>query len=80
MHVQVAVVLSEKIDTTVSKGVLRVTGTAIGGSLGECHRYLLYCMYTIAALTGLLSLSFPSHKHGYGFFTFVCDLSRQGRR
>ncbi|BDA49627.1 hypothetical protein COCOBI_14-2470 [Coccomyxa sp. Obi] len=30
----VAVVLSEKIDTTVSKGVLRVAGTAIGGTLG----------------------------------------------
>lgn len=39
---QVAVVLSEKIDTTLSKGVLRVAGTAIGGTLGECHTYILF--------------------------------------
>lgn len=31
---QVAVVLSEKVDTTVSKGVLRIFGTAVGGTLG----------------------------------------------
>ena len=27
--------LSEKVDTTVSKGVLRVLGTAVGGTLGK---------------------------------------------
>lgn len=32
---QVAVVLSEKVDTTLSKGILRVGGTVVGGSLGE---------------------------------------------
>jgi len=32
---QVAVVLSEKVDTTLSKGVLRIAGTLVGGSLGE---------------------------------------------
>ena len=37
---QVAVVLSEKVDTTLSKGVLRVGGTVVGGSLGE-HKHLL---------------------------------------
>ena len=30
-----AVVLSEKVDTTLSKGILRVGGTVVGGSLGE---------------------------------------------
>ena len=36
MHgVQVAVVLSEKVDTTLSKGILRVGGTVVGGTLGE---------------------------------------------
>ncbi len=33
---QVAVVLSEKVDTTVSKGVLRILGTAVGGAFGAC--------------------------------------------
>ncbi len=28
-------VLSEKVDTTVSKGVLRVLGTVVGGTLGK---------------------------------------------
>lgn len=37
---QVAVVLSEKVDTTLSKGVLRIGGTVVGGSLGE-HKLLL---------------------------------------
>ena len=61
VHAQVAVVLSEKIDTTVSKGVLRVAGTAIGGTLGECHR--LNSTKLVAALTGLLSSHFcPIHK------------------
>ena len=32
---QVAVVLSEKVDTTLSKGILRVGGTVVGGTLGE---------------------------------------------
>ena len=32
---QVAVVLSEKVDTTLSKGVLRIVGTVVGGTLGE---------------------------------------------
>ncbi len=32
---QVAVVLSEKVDTTLSKGVLRIGGTVVGGTLGE---------------------------------------------
>ena len=32
---QVAVVLSEKVDTTLSKGILRVGGTVVGGGLGE---------------------------------------------
>jgi uncharacterized membrane protein YccC len=31
---QIAVVLSEKVDTTVSKGVLRIIGSAIGGTFG----------------------------------------------
>ena len=31
---QIAVVLSEKVDTTVSKGVLRIIGSAIGGAFG----------------------------------------------
>jgi uncharacterized membrane protein YccC len=31
---QVAVVLSEKVDTTVSKGALRIAGTVLGGTLG----------------------------------------------
>ena len=35
MLLQVAVVLSEKVDTTLSKGVLRIGGTVVGGSLGE---------------------------------------------
>ena len=34
---QVAVVLSEKVDTTVSKGVLRIFGTAVGGAFGVCQ-------------------------------------------
>ena len=34
-RLQVAVVLSEKVDTTLSKGVLRIGGTVVGGSLGE---------------------------------------------
>ena len=30
----VAVVLSEKVDTTLSKGVLRIAGTVMGGVIG----------------------------------------------
>jgi hypothetical protein len=37
LRIQVAVVLSEKVDTTVSKGVLRMAGTAVGGTLGAIH-------------------------------------------
>ena len=37
MHAQVAVVLSEKVDTTISKGVLRMIGTVIGGTLGATY-------------------------------------------
>ena len=32
---QVAVVLSEKVDSTVTKGVLRIIGSAVGGTFGE---------------------------------------------
>ena len=35
LGMQVAVVLSEKVDTTLSKGILRVGGTVVGGTLGE---------------------------------------------
>lgn len=34
--------LSEKIDTTVSKGVLRVAGTAIGGTIGKPQCLFLF--------------------------------------
>ena len=37
--------LSEKVDTTLSKGVLRIGGTVVGGSLGE-HRHLLTLTWT----------------------------------
>lgn len=33
----VGVVLSEKVDTTLSKGVLRIFGTVCGGVLGAPH-------------------------------------------
>ncbi len=35
------VVLSEKVDTTLTKGALRIAGTAIGGSLGVCDSWYL---------------------------------------
>lgn len=35
MLLQVAVVLSEKVDSTLTKGVLRIIGSAVGGTFGE---------------------------------------------
>lgn len=36
--------LSEKVDTTLSKGILRVGGTVVGGSLGERLSSALWCL------------------------------------
>ena len=53
--------LSEKVDTTVSKGVLRIVGTAVGGTFGV---RLTPCGHSI--LSTLLHASEWTYMHGIG--------------
>jgi uncharacterized membrane protein YccC len=46
---QVCVVLSEKVDMTVSKGILRILGTAIGATLGK--QKLIRLVFTFLCLS-----------------------------
>ena len=41
----VGVVLSEKVDTTLSKGVLRILGTISGGVIGAQNNMVLYTVH-----------------------------------
>ncbi len=54
----VAVVLSEKVDTTLSKGVLRIAGTVMGGVIGAPTHHSAYL-----TAAGRLYLRMPARSY-----------------
>lgn len=61
----VIIVCSQKVDTTLSKGVLRIVASILGGVYGECHTSSTLSLNTYMVNCHSISVASAQHKSSF---------------